>query len=215
MIYTKGNIDLFSQKSIAIVGARNSSEKGLEFTANIAKKAVADNKVVVSGFAKGVDKLALDSALAEGGKSIVVLPQGIDTYKSKAYYQNIMSGDVLIVSTYPPKAGWSVGLAMGRNKYIYGLAYEIYVAESSAKGGTWSGVVEGLNRIRKKKERKEKGHETIQSIYVRYPEKDEKNANILLIEKGAIPVDNKGIILKDIKLKKTKEKGNQQGKFNL
>ncbi len=55
----------------------------------------------------------------------------------------------MVLSTFPPKAGWSSGLAMARNPIIYGLANEIYVAESSDKGGTWSGVIDGLKKDEK------------------------------------------------------------------
>jgi hypothetical protein len=52
------------------------------------------------------------------------------------------------------------------------------VAESGNEGGTWSGVVDGLRKGR--------------IIYVRKPESDEQNANLKLIEKGALPVDMNG-----------------------
>ena len=70
---------------------------------------------------------------------------------------------------------------MARNPIIYGLATEIFVAESSNKGGTWSGVVDGLRKGRK--------------IFVRKPNFNEKNANNQLIQKGAVPVDSKGNVL--------------------
>lgn len=180
IIYVKGNKKLLEEKSIAIVGSRAASETALKFTDNIAKNASKDYKVVVSGFAKGVDKQALDSAIKHKGQSIIVLPQGIMTFSSgfKQYYQQIINGDVLVLSTFPPKVGWSTGLAMARNSIIYGLANEIYVAESSEKGGTWSGVVDGLRKGRK--------------IYVRKPELTERNANNILIQKGAVPVDFNG-----------------------
>lgn len=181
VLYVKGNKQLLHEKSIAIVGSRAAEGKSLEFTDNIAKIASKDSKVVVSGFAKGVDKQALDSALKYEGQSIIVLPQGITTFNSgfKAYYKQIVNGDVLVLSTFHPKAVWSTGLAMARNPIIYGLADEIFVAESSEKGGTWSGVMDGLRKGRK--------------IYVRNPESNEKNANILLIQKGASAVDYNGI----------------------
>ncbi len=94
------------------------------------------------------------------------------------YYTQIIDGDVLVLSTFFPKAPWRAELAMARNPVIYGLADEIYVAESSDKGGTWSGVVDGLRKGRK--------------IFVRQPEPAENNANQILIEKGAIPVDVNG-----------------------
>ncbi len=183
VLYVKGNKKILEEKSIAIVGSRDASETALKFTDNIAKLASKEFKVVVSGFAKGVDKQALDSAINYKGQSVIVLPQGIMTFSSgfKNYYKQIIDGDVLVLSTFFPKAPWKAELAMARNPIIYGLADEIYVAESAEKGGTWSGVVDGLRKSRK--------------IYVRKPEPNEKNANNILIQKGAIPVDFNGIEL--------------------
>jgi len=188
LLYVKGNKQIMQKKSIAIVGSRNAMDKSLKFTDNIAKLASKEFKVVVSGFAKGVDKQALDSAINYKGQSIIVLPQGIMTFGSgfKKYYKQIVDGDVLVLSTFFPKATWQVELAMARNPIIYGLANEIYVAESSDKGGTWSGVIDGLRKNRK--------------IYVRKPDSDENNANNLLIQKGAIAVDFNGNPLFDNKL---------------
>lgn len=178
VIYTKGNADLLNKNSVAIVGSRKCSAKSLEFTDTIAKDAVKRDAVIVSGFAKGIDKQALDSALKYKGQSIIVLPQGIETYKTRTYYQELVRGDVLVISTYHPKAPWSVGLAMDRNKIIYGLAKEIYAAESGDSGGTWEGVINGIKRGRK--------------VYVRLAADTEKNANNLLIRRGAVAVDMTG-----------------------
>ncbi|MEI6899848.1 MAG: DNA-processing protein DprA [Bacteroidota bacterium] len=181
--YVKGNKEILKENSVAIVGSRDASDLSLQFTDTIAKHASAENKVVVSGFAKGVDKQALDSALKYKGKSIIVLPQGIMTFGSgyQQYYKQIVEGDLLVISTFFPKAPWKAELAMARNPIIYGLANEIFVAESSDKGGTWSGVIDGLRKGRK--------------IFVRMPGAGEKCANKLLIEKGAVPVDMDGIPL--------------------
>ncbi|MCC7431741.1 DNA-processing protein DprA [bacterium] len=177
LLYVKGNKKILQENSVAIVGSRNASKISLDFTGKIAKLASQNFEVVVSGFAKGVDKQALDSALFYTGKSIIVLPQGIMTFVSgfKTYYKQILQGDVLVFSTFFPKAPWNAQLAMARNPIIYGLARKIFVAEANEKGGTWFGAIDGLK----------KGRE----IFVRNPEPDEKNANNLLIEKGAVPVD--------------------------
>ena len=180
VIYTKGNKSLLQEPSIAIVGSRKADNASLAFTDNVAKKGVSENKVIVSGFAKGVDRQALDSAIETNGKSIIVLPQGITTFSTgfKQYFKHIANGNVLVMSTFAPKAPWSVELAMARNPIIYGMAAEIYVAQSDEKGGTWSGVIDGLRKNR--------------TIYVRFPEKDETNANLRLIQKGALAVDING-----------------------
>lgn len=176
LLYAKGNLELLNQPSVAVVGARSASEISLGFTRKISAKLASEGKVVVSGFAKGVDREALDAAVAANGKSIIVLPQGISTFASgfKQYYKQIVAGNVLVISAYAPKVPWSTRLAMDRNNLIYGLASEIYVAESNEGGGTWSGVMNGLKRGCK--------------IYVRKPDDGEKNANRILIEKGCSPI---------------------------
>ena len=183
ILYIKGRKGLLQEDAVAIVGSRKAGDLALQFTDHVAEKCVREGRVVVSGFAKGVDKQALDSTLKAGGKSIIVLPQGILTFQSgfRQYYEPIVNGDVLVLSTFFPKAGWEVGLAMARNAYIYGLAKEIYVAESDSKGGTWEGAIDGMKRGR--------------SIYVRFPERQEKNANLKLLKMGAVPVNMEGEIL--------------------
>lgn len=203
VIYTKGNKALLQEASIAIVGSRSADTLSLTFTDNIAKKAVSENKVVVSGFAKGVDRQALDSAVGANGKSIIVLPQGIMTFGSgfKQYYKQVAQGNILVMSTFAPKAPWSVEFAMARNPIIYGMASEIFVAQSDDKGGTWHGVIDGLHKNR--------------PIYVRYPNKNEKNANLQLIQKGASAVDINGQILTLSVEEKTAPEQLQKEKFDL
>ena len=192
VLYIKGRKSLLQEDAVAIIGSRNAGKVALDFTGQVARKSAKELKVVVSGFAKGVDKQALDSTLEAHGKSIIVLPQGILTFQSgfKKHYEHIVNGDVLVLSTFFPNAGWDVGFAMARNAYIYGLAKEIYVAETDSKGGTWEGAMNGLKRQRK--------------IYVRNPEPNEKNANQKLIALGAIPVNMNGVLL-DFKIKPKEE----------
>jgi len=185
LLYVKGDTQLFFEDKVAIVGSRNVGDKGVEFTKRIARKCTSEHKVIVSGYAKGVDKIALETVIENNGRGIVVLPQGIMTFKSgfKKLYEYIIDGKVLVVSTSHPKAEWSVSLAMRRNTYIYGLAEEIYVAESDHKGGTWSGVIDGLRKGRR--------------IFVRKAAPDEKCANNELIAKGVIAVDEFGDVRED------------------
>lgn len=177
LLYIKGNKQLLLDNSIAIVGSREASANGIKFTENVAKKATENYKTVVSGFAKGIDRAALDFTLKYIGHSIIVLPQGVLTFGTgyKTYYKQMVDGDVLVLSAFHPQAPWSVKLAMARNPIIYGLAKEIYVADSAETGGTWNGVKDGLRKGR--------------TIFVRRPEEHENNANNLLIDMGGKAVD--------------------------
>ena len=114
-------------------------------------------------------------------QSIAIVGSRSASDHALAFTDNIAklaSREYKVLSTFHPKSPWKVELAMARNPIIYGLAREIYVAESNEKGGTWYGVVDGLKKGRK--------------IYVRKPDENEKNANEKLIAMGAIPVDFTG-----------------------
>ena len=180
LLYSKGNRELLKQRMVAVVGARSASPVAIQFTDGIARAMAQQGRVVVSGYAKGVDRQALDSALAGGGSSIVVLPQGITTFGTgfSSLHRWIAQGRVLVLSYFAPQAPWSTGFAMARNHVVYGLADAIYVAESNNKGGTYTGVTDGLRQGRE--------------IYVRQPSSDEKNANQQLIDMGAVAVDAQG-----------------------
>lgn len=187
IIYVKGDLNILQENAVAIVGSRDANEEALSFTDNISKKMAKEYKVVVSGFAKGVDRQSLDSSIKYNGNSIIVLPQGILTFDSgfRKYYKEINNGGVIVLSTFPPEAGWSTGLAMARNRYIYGLAKEIYVAQTNNSGGTWAGAVDGLKKNRE--------------VFVYYPKHDERSARYELIKLGAKPVDFNGNII-EVKL---------------
>jgi len=192
VIYTKGNLQILKEKSIAIVGSQKPNNNSLQFTDNIVKNASANHKVVVSGFANGINKQSLDATLKYKGQSIIVLSQGIATFQIgfKKYYKQIINGDVLVLSIFYPKATGSAQLAMARNKIIYGLASELYIAESNEKEETWSEVMSGLKRGK--------------TIYARKPNLREKNANNILISNGAKPVDIDGNI-SNYEIKKNNE----------
>jgi len=196
ILYTKGNIQLLQEDTTAIIGTQKPRDNSLGFTDAIAQKSTENAQVVVSGFAKGVDKYALDSALKYDGRSIIVLPQGISTFTAghRNYYQQIIQGRVLVVSSFLPNSALSLEFSTARNLIIYGLASEIYVSDSSEKDGSWPWLLEGVKRGRK--------------IFVRNPEAGEKNANGLLIREGAQAVNGKG---EPIYLPKDESTSTEQG----
>ena len=58
-----------------------------------------------------------------------------------------MMKNLVLVSPFNPEAGFDVGNAMARNKYIYCLSdAAIVVATSKGSGGTWNGATENLKR---------------------------------------------------------------------
>ena len=145
ILYGSGNIALLSNGGLSFVGSRNVDENGITFTREVAGICVSEKVQVISGGAKGVDTEAMLTALSEGGQVVGVLGHGLaQASLSRKYRQGLQSNNLVLISPYNPEAGFSVGTAMGRNKYIYTLSDACLVVSSDLKGGTWNGANENL-----------------------------------------------------------------------
>ncbi|MEO7454448.1 MAG: DNA-processing protein DprA, partial [Fimbriimonadales bacterium] len=103
---------------------------------------------VVSGGARGVDKISMRAAYEIGAPSVGILADSLEkTAKAADTREALEGGRVCLMTPYSPTAGFSVGNAMGRNKLIHALAdASVVVAATEGSGGTWAGAVEALEK---------------------------------------------------------------------
>ena len=176
ILYGVGDKKLLSQGGLAIVGSRDVDDAGLEYTQKTVRACAQQEIQVISGGARGVDRASmLDTLEAEGTVVGVMADSLAKAAVTKKYRRGIQKGRLTLISAYDPDAGFSVGNAMGRNKYIYALAdYALVISSTVSKGGTWAGATEALKKI------------TDVPIFVRI-ENNTDEGNIELVEKGAIP----------------------------
>jgi predicted Rossmann fold nucleotide-binding protein DprA/Smf involved in DNA uptake len=146
VLFGAGDIRLMSRGAIAVIGSRNIDEAGTSFAAEVGRRAAAAGSAVVSGGARGTDRLAMGAALEGGGQALGVLADSLEkTVRQPDLRQLLLDGQLALATPYVPSAGFSVGGAMGRNKIIYGLAdFAIVVSSDFQTGGTWAGAVEAL-----------------------------------------------------------------------
>src|SRR6266508_2406999 len=107
-----------------------------------AAAAAAQRYGVVSGAAKGVDRLAMTASLDAGGSAVGVLADSLTRMtRDPEVRQAACDGRLCLCTPYKPTAGFSVANAMGRNKLIYALSKAtLVVAADATKGGTWAGA---------------------------------------------------------------------------
>lgn len=150
IIYGVGNIELLSRGGLAIVGSRDVDEEIIDYTRKVTEKIASEEMQVISGGARGVDQEAIFGILEAGGSSVAVLADSLNKAAVNSKYRShIQAGKLTLISSYDPDAGFSAGNAMGRNKYIYSLAdYALVVNSSFGSGGTWTGAVEALSKLR-------------------------------------------------------------------
>ena len=146
VLFGAGPLDLVGRSGLAIVGSRNVDETG-QSAAEFAGGACADAKwVVYSGAARGVDEIAMKACLDRGGRAVGLLADSLEkAIRAPFSRQALSDGTLTLVTIYSPKAPFSIGAAMGRNKLIYALADMALIVSSDAEtGGTWAGASEAL-----------------------------------------------------------------------
>lgn len=137
VLYCQGNLDLLAKPAVGFCGSRKASEKGLGVAADCATQLAKSGIVVASGYAAGVDYTAHKAALEAGGQTILVLPEGLEHFRIRKTLAEAWDWErVLVISQFPPSAGWKAFRAMERNTLIIALSRAMVVIEAGATGGT-------------------------------------------------------------------------------
>jgi DNA processing protein len=88
--------------------------------------------------ALGVDTVAHQAALENGGKTIAILGCGVDIIyppQNTKLYEQIVSGGGVVISEFPPGQTVLKGLFVARNRLISGLSAGIMVVEGLKNSG--------------------------------------------------------------------------------
>lgn len=150
LLYYKGNTDLNAEKMVGIVGTRSQSEYGKSHCESIIETLAAENVIIVSGLAFGIDTIAHKSALKSGIQTIGVLAHGLDriypTENKSIAKEMLQQGGLLTEfrsNTIPDKQNFP-----SRNRIVAGLCDCIIVIESGKKGGSLitAELANGYNR---------------------------------------------------------------------
>jgi predicted Rossmann fold nucleotide-binding protein DprA/Smf involved in DNA uptake len=148
ILFGVGDVNLLSRGGLAVIGSRNVDATGQAFTQKVGTACAREDLPIVSGGARGVDQIAMLSALESGGMALGILADSLfKTAVAGKYRTGIRDKRLVLVSPFHPEARFSVGSAMGRNKLIYALAdAALVVTAEREKGGTWAGATEELKR---------------------------------------------------------------------
>lgn len=131
ILFCSGNTGLLNSTGVSVVGARDVSAKGIQFAEKISKELAQNGINVISGYAKGVDSIAHDSALSAEGTTTMVLSYGILNFSLKKEFRDVNTKrDLLVVSQFIPKDKWRARNAMQRNKLVCALSKGVIVIQS-------------------------------------------------------------------------------------
>lgn len=198
LFYYAGDLNLLKNPSVGYVGSREIAPEDLAFTKQTVAKTAGRGYAVVSGGAKGIDSISAAAAISEGANVIEYLSDSlIRKMRDSELVRTIQDGRRLLMSVVVPTAGFNVGVAMMRNRYIYAQSSgTVVIRADKGKGGTWAGATENIK----------KGWCPTFCCDADYP------GNQALIAMGAIPVsaDWDGNVEADVPPKKVETAAEQQ-----
>lgn len=138
-LYVEGNIDCFNMPCVTVVGSRNMSDYGKEMTRKIVKELVDAGVCIVSGLAIGIDTVAHETCLENGGKTIAVLGSGLNKIFPKEnidLFHKIISSGGCVVSEHMPDEEAKKEYFPARNRIVSGLSIGTLVIEAAYRSGT-------------------------------------------------------------------------------
>ncbi|MBD1380031.1 DNA-processing protein DprA [Metabacillus arenae] len=151
VLFCKGNISLLqNEKSISIVGTRNSTEYGLRAVESIVPKLVQDGWTLISGLALGIDKKVHEETIKQNGKTIAVIGGGLHHIYPKENFSlasKIMDSHLLL-SEHPPQAPPQKWHFPMRNRIISGLSKGTVVIQAKEKSGSLITAYQALDQGR-------------------------------------------------------------------
>lgn len=138
MLYVAGDVSLFKNPGVAVVGARECTSLGLEAAGRISTQLSNIGITVVSGLALGIDRQAHLGGLRGIGSSIAVLGCGLDVdYPYDNFdVRKALFAKGLVVSEYGPGVGPRPGHFPFRNRLISALSLGVLVAEAAHNSGS-------------------------------------------------------------------------------
>lgn len=137
VLWAKGNIALLNTNKIAVVGCRDIRMENATFAQEVGRQAAIQGYTLVSGNARGADKLAQRSCIKHGGSVICVVADALTGQKAHER--------VLYLSEEDYDAEFSAQRALSRNRIIHALGEKTFVAQCDLeRGGTWHGTANNL-----------------------------------------------------------------------
>lgn len=137
-LFCKGDLNLLNSKKIAVVGPRDITRYGLDVAEKFVEEFAKAGLVVVSGVARGVDTVAHRVAIQNKGKTVAVLPCGVDKiYPSEnrdLYYDIVENG--LLISEYALGSTVKQFTFPERNRIVSALSEAVLLPECKTEGGT-------------------------------------------------------------------------------
>ncbi|WP_405136688.1 DNA-processing protein DprA [Nocardia sp. NBC_01388] len=129
-----------TDRTIAVIGARASTEYGNHVATQIAGDFAGSGWTVVAGAAFGIDAAGHRAAIAAGGMTVAVMPCGLDRPYPTAHDRLLdsIADNGLVLTEYPPGTTVRRQSFLDRNRLVAALSRATVAVEAGLRSGTAS-----------------------------------------------------------------------------
>jgi DNA processing protein len=138
VLYVRGDVQVLSQHTVAMVGTRRPSTYGLQVARRLARDLAERRLVIASGMARGIDSAAHHGALEAKGKTVAVQGRGMDGIypaENKRLAEKIAASGA-VISEFPLGTGPTPENFPIRNRIISGLSLGVIIVEAAEYSGS-------------------------------------------------------------------------------
>lgn len=144
VLYYKGDLSgINNENTVSIVGTREPTAFGYKVAEKLGESFAQRGFTVVSGLARGCDAGAHIGCLKASGKTIAVLPAGLDKIYPASSIQiasDILNKGGALISEYQPYIAPYMGSYIARDRIQAALSAGVFVIETKKEGGTFHAV---------------------------------------------------------------------------
>lgn len=138
LLLYKGARRLLDTPGIMVCGARDASHHACDIAYRCGRLIAEQGYVVMSGYARGIDRAAHRGALEAGGDTLAFVPYGLERFRVHSELADVFDEErVLVMSEVAPSYGFSRRNALRRNRLLVGLSRAVIVVEPGETGGSW------------------------------------------------------------------------------
>jgi DNA processing protein len=138
-VFVRGLLPL-DAPAVAVVGTRRMTDYGRRAARLIVTELAQAGITIVSGLALGVDAEAHEACLAAGGRTVAILPGGVDDAsvappRNRPLADQILAADGALLSEHPPGYPIREFSFLHRNRHIAALASAVVIPEADRDSG--------------------------------------------------------------------------------
>ncbi len=138
LMFSSGNINLNKKRIISIVGTRQITSYGTEFTKKLIEDLAPLDPIIVSGFAYGVDIVAHQAAMEYNLQTIGVVAHGLNQIYPKVHSKYVakMEQNGGFMTDFWSNSNPEKENFVRRNRIVAGMTEATIVIESADRGGS-------------------------------------------------------------------------------